>query len=97
MKKYFILFSLLLSGCATTGSGDSGIVSQVQAITVQICKFEPTAETIISIVGQAVPGLSAAGAIAKAICNAVGTPHMLGARRGVPTVAGIQIHGRFIR
>lgn len=107
MRKILIstLAALSVSGCATTGGLSTDptgqvatAIADVQAITTQICGFVPLAVTVADILAAGNPALGTAGSIAQAICNAV-TPAKLGARKGaaIPTVADVQIHGRFVR
>jgi hypothetical protein len=87
-------------GCATMGGpADSRFVSDVQAITSTACKFLPTADTIVEIVATGAPEFKIASEIAKAICAAIATPSRAapGARRALPTVAGVPVRGQPVR
>jgi hypothetical protein len=100
MIRKFLLASttaLLLSGCATTGVLGPITVANVQTLTISVCSFLPTAGTIENILLANVPGLTTAQAIAQAICNALVPAKS--SRRGAaaPNVAGVPIHGRFVR
>lgn len=107
-NKYLILGALMLSGCATTSGGlpssNTEIVTQVQQIASQTCKFLPTADTIIKIAGLAVPGLTLAESIATAICAAVAPVGVAGPKvmllskgSNAHTVHGITVHGRYLK
>lgn len=103
--------SIALGGCATTGglapTDITSFVAQVQATTSAVCSFVPTAETVASIIstlggpaGAAIVGT--ANGIASAICAAVApaAPGKASSRlraAGPPTVAGVVIHGKFLR
>jgi hypothetical protein len=63
--------SLWLSGCGSLTSAD---IATIVADTQKICKFVPTAETIINIINSGGPIVGGAEAIANAICNTVGQP-----------------------
>lgn len=88
--------STVLSGCAgtptggtTTGPDAAAIVAQVQNYTKLACGFVPTAATIINILGSSIPGVSAATAVAQAICSAIAPPMMAGKSFGAKkTVKG---------
>jgi len=110
MRKLISMGALALSlaGCATTGGAPatdvSSFIAQVQATTAAVCAFEPTAATVADIIGTisgpAGAGIAAtASGIAAAICNAVAPPPASGRLRaaGPPTVAGVVIHGKFLR
>lgn len=97
---------LALSGCGTvsltspnTGpiSSGTGIAAKVVQVTQATCQFIPTASTIASILSSAVPGLSTANAVARAICEAVAPlasgPGMEGVRQGY--VGNVKVHGHF--
>lgn len=88
--------STILGGCANTTPGGGGtatdytaLVAQIQGYTKTACGFVPTAATILNILGAAVPGVTAATAIAQAVCTAVAPPMMAGRGTGVSkTVKG---------
>ena len=91
---------LSLGGCATTGSNVNAIVEQVRQVAVATCGFLPTVATVVDIIAAGNPLISGASAIASAICAAVNSipPRTAGRRGGaVPTVAGVVVHGRFVR
>jgi len=95
---------LSLGGCATTGSNVSenvsAVIEQVRQVAVATCGFLPTVETVAAIISAGNPLVSGASAIATAICAAVSSipPRTAGKRGGaVPTVAGVVVHGRFVR
>ena len=100
--------SLLLGGCATTGTGIDPITGQpiateianVQALAVQICAFQPTEATVAAILATLVPGAAPVATVitqaAQAICAAVASP--AGRLRGAawPEVNGVPINGHFV-
>ncbi len=96
MKKLHIAAALAaaitIGGCA---SGGGSSVSSIQQAAVIACGFLPTAKTVADILAAGNALVSTVDAVASAICAAVGTKN---ARRGggVPTVAGVVIHGKFV-
>ncbi len=111
------LFAGTLSGCATVpgavptgGVAPSGNlvvteVIKVQALTVRLCAFEPTAATVAAILASLVPGAAPVTAlvsqIAQSICSAVTAPKIVAFGGGAPPlppmVNGVQIDGHFVR
>ena len=94
--------ALLLAGCGTFTNPFNGqtvtiTAADVQAAAVQACNFLPTASTVASII-SASPMVATAGQIAALICQAV-VPTKQAGRLGaaVPTVNGVQVHGRWVR
>jgi hypothetical protein len=89
---------LSLSGCATTGSNGQ-VIDQVRQVAVVTCGFLPTVETVAAIISAGNPLISGVSTIASAICAAVTALPPVQLRRGAapPTVAGVVIHGRFVR
>lgn len=90
--------ALALSACGTMNPNPTteNQVDQIIAITMQVCKFVPTAATVAALLGQ--PGFVSALEIANGICGAVKAPSQL--RRGAvvqPSYRGVRIEGRFIR
>lgn len=106
-----VAISLSIVGCTTMppgipfpvlpGGGDPGaIVTQVQTTAQQICRFVPTAETILGVIGTftTVPFAGLATQAADAICAAVNRAGVSrGGKRIVPRVNGIAIKGKFVR
>ncbi len=90
--------SLLLGGCATTGTDTKSLIEQVRQAAVSVCGFLPTVDTVAQIILAANPAYMTASAIANGICAAVATipPQLSAKRRGVPVVAGVVVHGRFV-
>lgn len=100
MKRFYLLASLMLAGCASTGGAvqtTTTIVADVQKIAVAVCSFEPTVNTILSIVSLGNPLVATAEGIANAICAAVTPKAMLSKRATPPNVYGVPVHGRFVR
>jgi hypothetical protein len=103
MRRLFLssVFAVSLAGCATLGVTPvdiSSFVTQVQAITSTACSFLPTAETVASILATGNPIVATANAVANAICAAVAPAKTAGKlSTTVPTVAGVVIHGKFLR
>lgn len=106
-----IIASLSIAGCASFPNGtplpapggtDPGaIVTQVQTIAQQACRFVPTAETVIGLISTFTgtsPFATAASQIADAICAAVNRAGVSrSGKRIVPRVNGVSIRGRFVR
>jgi hypothetical protein len=101
MKKYLLLCTLLLGGCATPGTPGNpqtiaDYVRLVQTYAVQGCSFLPTAQTIMNIYAQGQYTL--AFTMAQAICSAVVQPTVTVTRaQGVPVVSGVIVRGQFIK
>lgn len=100
MRKIITAFavagSVLLGGCATTGSPTTDTIkagiAEVQKWADTICQFVPTAATIEAILTV---GTSNYVGIAQGICDAVTARS---ARPGVrPKFNGVPIYGRFKR
>lgn len=76
-------------------------VSSIQKEAVAICGYLPLASVIAAILSKHVPGLQSVFGVATQICMAVGPKpagtHVALAQRRVPTVAGVPIHGRFVK
>lgn len=100
---------LALTGCGPTfPTIDSAAlreaVAQVQAATVEICKYLPTNETVVGILTQTHAVVETAYAIAQQICSAVtevAPPPLvqnrrLGDEEQCPMVRGVCIEGRFV-
>ena len=84
---------------ATIAQVQAITIAQVQAIATSICKFEPAAATVASIIASlagAGPIVDTASSIASSICASV---TKTGVRRGgaAPRVYGVAIHGHFVR
>ena len=102
MRKLIATFavasSILLGGCATTGSPSSEAVTtaiaEVRKWTETICSFVPTAATIEAILTV---GTSNYVGIAQGICDAVTARSLRRAGATRPTFNGVPIHGRFKR
>jgi hypothetical protein len=102
--------SLLLGGCATTGTttGTDPITGQpiateianVQALAVKICAFQPTEATVAAILATLVPGAAPVTAIisqvAASICSAVAAPAARLRGAAWPEVNGVPINGHFV-
>jgi hypothetical protein len=98
-----------LSGCAAfqsavgglNGATTSQLITDVETAAVSVCKFLPTAETVAGIIAVGSPALATASSIASAICAAVGPPHTTGTASvrvaTIPRVAGVLVHGQFVR
>lgn len=91
--------SLLLAGCATSGSGGSSIsVSTVQNAAVTACGFLPTVSTVANLIASNNALVSSAESIASAICAAVAPAKQsgkFGAARA--SVNGVAVRGKFVR
>lgn len=98
-------FALMLVGCQTATDVATSIttvnqsvrdkVSSVQSYATQLCRFVPTAATVISIFSG--PTGQNVATVANAICDAVTTrPLADGPGSRVPRVAGVRIQGRFV-
>ena len=99
MRKFLLtgIFAITLAGCGTINpfTNQPNTPADVQNATVQACGFLPTASTVLNILAVGNPAAATAEAVAQAICAAV-TPAPK-ALKGVPTVNGVEIHGRFVR
>lgn len=91
----------LMTGCATTGlPNDASTWQKIQAAAIQACRFEPTFNTISSLLGLGLPYLSTISQIASAICDKIGPPAAMsspGMPSGpppTPTISGVRIEGR---
>jgi hypothetical protein len=97
MKRLLLLGGLLLASCSTTQQNQANaIVTEVEAITQQVCAFIPTAETILSIVALGIPLLATAEGIADAICHAVTAKKGVKGKFAIATVHGVRVQGHFI-
>ena len=109
MKKFIIASALacglLTTSCTTvpgtdpiTGNPIATEVTNIQAIAVQICAFEPTVATVTGILATFVPGASPVAAItnqvAQSICSAVTAK--AGRLGGSMMVNGVPINGSFV-
>ncbi len=101
-----LALSIALGSCGTTGTSTTAtinsIVTQVQAIAVQVCGFLPTASTVINIVSGSNAIAATAESVAQSICAAVSAVPKLGGRlrgtaRAPIMVNGVVIHGRWVR
>lgn len=97
-----LIVGLALGGCAgsvpgiTPSTDIAGTIAQVQSATTTVCRFLPTAETVINIIATFTEVGAAAApitAVADAICAAVTKKS---ARRGGARVRGVVIKGRFL-
>lgn len=108
MRRFLLLGACLLglTACGVSSQQTSNATSQtiaaiktVQTYTQQVCKFVPTAATLISLFNSGT-GMSVS-AIGDAICNAVSTNPL--AEGDVPgyykaaRVNGVVIKGKFTR
>jgi hypothetical protein len=110
LGKVAVAGSLLLGGCATTGTGIDPItgnpiateIANIEAQAVKYCGFLPTEATITAILATLVPGAAPVTVIinqvAQSICAAV-VPAASGRLRGAawPQVNGVPINGHFVR
>jgi len=95
-----LVAAFMLSGCATTGgTSNTDIIKQIREAAVAACGFLPTINTVAQILASGNPIVATASGVAGAICAAVANLPPAAARRGAapPTVAGVVIHGRFVR
>ena len=100
MKKFVLLASLLLAGCATTGGTTppvSTIITEIEQGVQQACGFVVNPSSIQAILSSFGPGGVVAGTIIAGICAAVTPPanSKLSAVR-YPTYRGVRIKGHFI-
>lgn len=93
----FAALLLALSGCQTTGT--NGEVSEAQSQAAKLCKFVPTAKTILAILELGVPHLSKATQIAEAICAEVGevTDDTGGGGANFGAIERVSIEGKFVQ
>jgi hypothetical protein len=85
------LAAFTLSGCVTTQ--EQQVITEIQQDVQAICAVVPTAESIIAIIGLAIPDLTEITQIATEICSAVGkTGGVRGALHHAPVmVRGVQV------
>ncbi len=88
--------SSIFTGGPVTSTQITTVIAQAQKIAQTTCSFLPTASTIANIFASGNPALQTATEIANAICGALVAKS---ARRSAspPSVAGVEIHGRFVR
>jgi hypothetical protein len=98
MRSFAYLFavSVLLMGC-DVGLGSEGASEQffqeVQEATSLVCNFVPKVGVISEILGLRNPELTAASAIATAVCGAITTS---AGAEALPNVQGVLIEGYFV-
>lgn len=98
MKKFLLLTGLLLGGCsAAQQQTETQIIAAVQQQAVLACSFLPTASTVAGILAAGNPALTAASAVAQAICAAVSVTSARVGTASPPVVAGVVIHGKFTK
>lgn len=88
-----------LTGCVTPDTGTGG-ASSAQEAAKQICRFVPTAATVLSILKLGLPQLTTAADVATAICEAVAPKTGPNGAKSFPTnpsVAGVPIQGSFVQ
>lgn len=96
MKRIAVCVVALSLGACTPGGGVS--ITAIQQEAVAICGYLPLASVVAAILGQNVPGLQSVLGVATSICKAVtGKSRALNGAAKVPTVAGVPIHGRFVK
>lgn len=92
--------ALGLTGCASMGNAPSQAnisetAKKIQSYTRLACGFLPTVSTIAAILSR---GASAGpAAIASDICAAVTTVPLADGPGHKPKVAGVVVHGKFVR
>ena len=98
MKNFACLFtvSVFLMGC-DVDLGSEGASKQffqeVQEATSSACSFVPKVGVISEILGLGIPELTAASAIASAVCEAITTN---AGAEALPNVEGVLIEGYFV-
>lgn len=102
MKKLLVIpVVLALGGCAGTvpSTGDINTkITEIQAVTRQICSFVPTAQTVARILSAlGVPGISVVSDVAGQICAAVTTAPLADGGPRQAKVNGVVIRGKFVR
>lgn len=79
----------------TQPGGVTDAIKQVQTTATQICSFQPTVNTVASLLNfVGVPYIGMASDIAQQICSAVTAKS---ARRGGARLHGVKIRGKFVR
>lgn len=100
MKKFVLLASLLLAGCATTGGISPeaiNVITQIEQGVQIACGFVVDQGTVQAILATFGPGGAVTGQVINLICNAVKPSANLKLRTlKYPTVRGVRIHGHFI-
>lgn len=103
MRKFLLgimlVGGLALGGCSTTGGLAGLSAASVQQLAVSICGYLPTAATVAAILAAGNPAINTIEAAASAICAAVAPVATASGklRATTPTVAGVVVHGRFVR
>jgi hypothetical protein len=94
-----LVAAFMLSGCGTTAQDRDAFIQAIREKAISICGFLPDAEVVAGIILAGNPAYMGLDAIARGICAAVTSPQTkaLGPRRAPPMVAGVVIHGRFVR
>lgn len=82
MRKFLVLAAagFLLAGCVTdnllpspiVGGGTNATISTVQKVAIDLCAFEPTAETVAQVLSSSAI-ITTAEVVARAICKAATT------------------------
>lgn len=95
MKYAVIGVALLLGACATVPGGN--IVSQIQSTAQSICRFVPTARTVIDIIAAGDGIAQSTSAIATAICSALEFSKINADQPGgnIPRVNGVRVRGSY--
>jgi hypothetical protein len=89
----FLVLALSLSACREAAKDD--VVAETQSLGAKICKFVPTAQTVLAILGAGRPELASGAAVAKAICDAISAQPKAqpGALAEPAVVAGVVVRG----
>lgn len=83
------------SGTATATPQQRSTANTIVDKLLTGCKYKAALNPILKIVIKSVPGLSTADEIANAVCEAAKASAAEPGGRGVPSVAGVPIEGRF--
>ena len=96
-----------LGSCNSLTADQQAILFRVQQGAVMACGFMPTVETVLSLLGTAIPGGSGVSLAIKAICDAVAPtppagvaaapPHTFGQTVQATTPDGKRVNGMFVR
>lgn len=96
---------LMLAGCAGTVTPQQATtkvdeikakVEQARTVATQLCGFLPTVNTVLNIFSSS-SGLANASVVAQAVCDAVTNRPAADGPGRKAKVAGVTVHGKFVR
>lgn len=85
-----------LVGCQSLPD-NATILDRIQAGTIELCKYVPTAEVVLELLELEWSGVDKINAVVSTICAALTPPPgARGQSADAPTVSGIEIDGQFV-